>query len=135
MIILERWRSDETKLKTNLSWTQVERPLWVRREALPQAEEFTDLEVLFTSGGETEQELDRQICAASSLVQTLDRSVTVERERAEPKGQTLCSLVDLCCYAHPQIRTEVVTIAHQPTGPLDCPLETGREVTSSGRRP
>ena len=42
-----------------LSWKRVEYPLQVGREVLRQVEEFKYLEVLFTSDGRMEQEIDR----------------------------------------------------------------------------
>ncbi|TWW77405.1 hypothetical protein D4764_12G0007950 [Takifugu flavidus] len=54
--------------------------LQVKEEILPQVEEFKYLRVLFTSEGRMEQEIDRRIGAASTVMQTLHRSVVVKRE-------------------------------------------------------
>ena len=57
--------------------------LRVGSEVLPQVEEFKYLGVLFTSDGRREREIDRQIGAASAVVQTLHRSVVVKRELSQ----------------------------------------------------
>ncbi|TWW53400.1 hypothetical protein D4764_0262180, partial [Takifugu flavidus] len=59
---------------------KVECLLRVKEEILPQVEEFKYLGVLFTSEGRMEQEIDRRIGAASTVMRTLHRSVVVKRE-------------------------------------------------------
>ena len=53
----------------------VECSLWVGSELMPQAKEFKYLEVLFTSEGKMEREMDRWIGAVSAVIQVLYRSV------------------------------------------------------------
>lgn len=61
-------------------WKKVECPLWVRGGILPQVEELKYLRVLFISEGWMEQEIDREISAASAVIWTLYRSVIVKKE-------------------------------------------------------
>uniref|UniRef100_A0A674P165 Reverse transcriptase domain-containing protein n=1 Tax=Takifugu rubripes TaxID=31033 RepID=A0A674P165_TAKRU len=56
---------------------KVECLLRVKEEILPQVEEFKYLGVLFTSEGRMEQEIDRRIGAASTVMRTLHRSIFV----------------------------------------------------------
>ena len=63
-----------------LSRKRVDCPLQVGGESLLQVEEFKYLGVLFTSEGKMEREIDRQIWAASAVMQTLKQSVVVKRE-------------------------------------------------------
>ncbi|TWW62347.1 R2DM Retrovirus-related Pol polyprotein from type II retrotransposable element [Takifugu flavidus] len=63
-----------------LNRKKVECLLWVNEEILPQVEEFKYLGVLFTSEGRMEQEIDRRIGAASTVMRTLHRSVVVKKE-------------------------------------------------------
>ncbi|KAI3353926.1 hypothetical protein L3Q82_005127 [Scortum barcoo] len=55
-------------------------PLRVGGEVLPQVEEFKYLEVLFTSEGKMEREIDRQIGAASAVMRSVYRTVVVKKE-------------------------------------------------------
>ncbi|TWW77869.1 hypothetical protein D4764_12G0012590 [Takifugu flavidus] len=57
--------------------------LRVKEEILPQVEEFKYLGVLFTCEGRMEQEIDRWIGAASTVMRTLHRSVVVKRELSQ----------------------------------------------------
>ena len=66
-----RIRTSKSKAMV-LSQKRVDWPLQVRRESLPL--------VLFMSEGKREQGIDRQIGAASALMQTLKQSVVVKRE-------------------------------------------------------
>ncbi|KAK0147792.1 Craniofacial development protein 2 [Merluccius polli] len=66
-----------------LNRKRVECTLWVEDEILPQVEEFKYLGVLFTSEGRMEQEIDRQIGAASAVMWTLHGSVVVKRELSQ----------------------------------------------------
>ena len=54
--------------------------LWVGGEFLPQVEEFSYLEVLFTSERRMERKIDRQIGAAAAEMWSLYWSVVVKRE-------------------------------------------------------
>ena len=61
----------------------------------PDGEEFKYLQVLFTSEGRIEQEIDRLFgvaCAGHSAL------VRRGEERAEPKSEALNLPVDLCSY-------------------------------------
>ncbi|CAM4549683.1 unnamed protein product [Leuciscus chuanchicus] len=60
-----------------LSRKRVAFPLQVGGEFLPQVEEFKYFGVLFTSEGRMEQEIDRQISAASAVMQSIYRSIYV----------------------------------------------------------
>ncbi|TWW62062.1 hypothetical protein D4764_04G0007090 [Takifugu flavidus] len=62
-----------------LNRKKVECLLRVKEEILPQVEEFKYLGVLFTSEGRMEQEIDRRIGAASTVMRTLHRSVVIYR--------------------------------------------------------
>ncbi|TWW55951.1 hypothetical protein D4764_09G0010010 [Takifugu flavidus] len=75
-----------------LNRKKVECLLRVKEEILPQVEEFKYLRVLFTSEGRMEQEIDRQIGAASAVMRPLHRSVVVKRAPNLP--------VDLNSYPH-----------------------------------
>ncbi|TWW81097.1 hypothetical protein D4764_01G0009120 [Takifugu flavidus] len=66
-----------------LNRKKVECLLRVKEEILPQVEEFKYPGVLFTSEGRMEQEIDRQIGAASAVMRTLHRSVVVKRELSQ----------------------------------------------------
>ena len=48
-----------------------------------RVEEFNYLGVLFTSEGKMEQEIDKQIGAASAVMRTLRQSVVVKRELSQ----------------------------------------------------
>ena len=61
-----------------LSQKRVDCPL--RRESLPQVEEFKYLGVLFTSEGKMQHEIDGQIGAASTVMRMLKQSVVMKRE-------------------------------------------------------
>ena len=63
-----------------LSWKRMDCPLQVGEELLPQVKELKYLGVLFTSEGEIEREIDRQIGAASAVMWMLRQSVVVKRE-------------------------------------------------------
>ncbi|TWW59416.1 hypothetical protein D4764_06G0009460 [Takifugu flavidus] len=52
-------------------------------QILPQVVEFKYLGVLFSSEGRLEQEINRQIGAASAVMRTLHRSVVVKRELSQ----------------------------------------------------
>jgi len=68
----------------------VDRSLRVGSELLPQVKEFKYLEVLFTSEDKMEQEMDRQIGAASAVMRALYQPVVVKRELSQkPEGQLL----------------------------------------------
>ena len=62
-----------------LSGKRVDCPLRVRRELLPQVEEFMYLGVLFISEREMRWDIYRRIGAASAVMQMLKRSVVVKR--------------------------------------------------------
>ncbi|TWW68384.1 hypothetical protein D4764_19G0001820 [Takifugu flavidus] len=62
---------------------KVECLLRVKEEILPQVEEFKYLGVLFPSEGRMEQEIDRRIGAASTVMRTLHQSLVVKREPTE----------------------------------------------------
>uniref|UniRef100_A0A8C6KH39 Reverse transcriptase domain-containing protein n=1 Tax=Nothobranchius furzeri TaxID=105023 RepID=A0A8C6KH39_NOTFU len=66
-----------------LDWKRVACQLWVRREVLPQVEEFKYLGVLFTSEGRRDREIDRRIGSASAVMRTMSRSVMVTRELSQ----------------------------------------------------
>ncbi|KAI3358336.1 hypothetical protein L3Q82_014777 [Scortum barcoo] len=69
-------------------------PLRVGGEVLPQVEEFKYLGVLFTSEGKMEHEIDRQIGAASAVMQS-DVPDRHGEEGAESKGEALDLPVNL----------------------------------------
>ncbi|KAK3528654.1 hypothetical protein QTP70_007199 [Hemibagrus guttatus] len=52
----------------------------VGEEFLPQVEEFKYLEVLFTSEGRMDPEIDRRISASTAVMQTMYRSIVVKKE-------------------------------------------------------
>ncbi|KAK3556221.1 hypothetical protein QTP70_006736 [Hemibagrus guttatus] len=54
--------------------------LQVGGEVLPQVEEFKYLEVLFTSEGRMDREIDRRIGAAAAVMRSMYRSVVVKKE-------------------------------------------------------
>ncbi|KAI3366505.1 hypothetical protein L3Q82_000635 [Scortum barcoo] len=58
-------------------------PLRVGGEVLPQMEEFKYLGVLFTSEGKMEREIDRRIGAASTVMQSVYRTVVVKKELSQ----------------------------------------------------
>ncbi|KAI3375063.1 hypothetical protein L3Q82_021584, partial [Scortum barcoo] len=55
-------------------------PLRVGGEVLPQMVEFKYLGVLFTSEGKMEREIDRRIGGASTVMQSVYRTVVVKKE-------------------------------------------------------
>ena len=57
-----------------LSWKEVDSPLQVGRESLPQMEEFKYLD------RQIDRQIERLIGAASAVVRTLSRSVLLKRE-------------------------------------------------------
>ncbi|KAK3510218.1 hypothetical protein QTP70_030444, partial [Hemibagrus guttatus] len=63
-----------------LDWKKVACTLQVGGEVLPQVEEFKYLGVLFTSEGRMDREIDRRICAAAAVMQSMYRSVVVKKE-------------------------------------------------------
>ncbi len=67
-------------------------------ELLSQVRELKYLEVLSTSEGKMEREMDRLIGAAAAVMRPLYR--TVGEERAEPEGKALNLPVDLCSNPH-----------------------------------
>lgn len=74
-------------------------PLLVRREVLPQMEEFKYLGYsLFTSGGRIKREIDRQIGAALAVTWILNQSIVLQR--AELQGKVLDLLVNLPSNSH-----------------------------------
>ena len=62
------------------SWKRVDCQLQVRTISFPQMKEFKYLGILFTSEWKMEQEIDRQIRAASTVIGMLQWSVMVKRE-------------------------------------------------------
>ncbi|XP_048870381.1 uncharacterized protein LOC125742436 [Brienomyrus brachyistius] len=63
-----------------LNRKQVDCPLQIRAEILPQVEEFKYLGVSFTSEGRRDRELDRRVGAASAVFQALHRFVVAKKE-------------------------------------------------------
>uniref|UniRef100_A0A8C6Q2D3 Reverse transcriptase domain-containing protein n=1 Tax=Nothobranchius furzeri TaxID=105023 RepID=A0A8C6Q2D3_NOTFU len=57
--------------------------LRVGGEFLPQVEEFKYLQVLFTSEGRRDREINRRIGSVSAVMRTLNRSVVVKRELSQ----------------------------------------------------
>nr|XP_054604946.1 uncharacterized protein LOC129166520 [Nothobranchius furzeri] len=76
--------------------------LRVRREVLPQVEEFEYLGVLFTSEGRRDREIDRRIGSASAVMRTLSRSVVVKREPSQKARLSiyLSIYVPILTYGH-----------------------------------
>ncbi|TWW71179.1 hypothetical protein D4764_17G0006620 [Takifugu flavidus] len=76
---LDRCEAAGMKISTSksetmvLNWKKVECLLQVKEEILPQVEEFTPASTM-------EQEIDRRISVASTVMRTLHRSIVVKRE-------------------------------------------------------
>ncbi|CAN9506880.1 unnamed protein product [Ophioblennius macclurei] len=73
-----------------LSRKRVDCLLHVGEEVLPQVEEFKYLGILFTSEGRMEQEVDRRIGAASTVMRTLNRSAVMKKELSRKAKLSIC---------------------------------------------
>ncbi|TWW70932.1 hypothetical protein D4764_17G0004150 [Takifugu flavidus] len=76
-----------------LNGEKVECLLRLKEEILPQVEEFKYLVVLLTGEGRMEQEIDRQIGAASAVMRTLHRYVVVKRELSQKAKLSIYRLI------------------------------------------
>ncbi|TWW61054.1 hypothetical protein D4764_05G0011440 [Takifugu flavidus] len=76
-----------------LNRKKVECLLRVKEEILPQVEEFKYLGVLFMSKEGMEQEIDRWIGVASTVMRTLHRSVVVKRELSRKAKLSIYRLI------------------------------------------
>jgi len=75
------WPGSSSKFEAMfLNWKKVECSLWVGDKALPQAEGFMYLGILFTSDCRLEREMNRRIGASSAVMMALLWSVGVKRE-------------------------------------------------------
>ena len=85
-----------------LSWKRAECLLWVGSEVLPQVQVFKYLGILLISDGRWERVIDRQIDAASAVVQTLSWSVVVKRELSQKARPSVYQsiFVPILTYGH-----------------------------------